>query len=442
MNKLFWILWVFLAVALSSYYSYKLFASDDKTEFLIGQSSHGHYQIEMVCEACHTDDFASEDDVQSACLGCHAQELELAHDSHPKKKFNDPRNADLLKVIDARYCISCHTEHQQERTLPMGVTVAQDYCFHCHEEVGDNRPSHKDLPFDSCASAGCHNFHDNRALYEDFLVDNSGQPWLKQIQNTRQAGFASLYAKPGSIDKQSLISSSANQAQEYPQIHKDWLASGHASSVACIDCHANEQGQWQVQADWMVCATCHETESKGFVSGRHGMRLSPSLPMELDPMTPAKARLAFHQDAEDRPLNCGTCHDVHQLDTQVASAEKCLGCHSDEHSVSFKSSPHGQLWEKELNGEIDSGRGVSCATCHLPKTPVIKAGQTVMRVEHNQNHNLRPNEKMVRSVCLDCHGLEFALDALADPNLIQNNFRGRPKTHIESVDWAMRRVSP
>ena len=59
---------------------------------------------------------------------------------------------------------------------------------------------------------------------------------------------------------------------------------------------------------------------------------------------------------------------------------------------------------------------------------------------HNQNDTLRPNEKMIRPVCMSCHSLEFAIDALADPALIANNFSGTPMRHIESIDWALNRV--
>jgi hypothetical protein len=65
---------------------------------------------------------------------------------------------------------------------------------------------------------------------------------------------------------------------------------------------------------------------------------------------------------------------------------------------------------------------------------------TVKSVTHNQNDNLRPNEKMVRGVCGHCHGLPFTLDALADPALVAGNFKGRPSVHIESIEWAQRRT--
>ena len=40
---------------------------------------------------------------------------------------------------------------------------------------------------------------------------------------------------------------------------------------------------------------------------------------------------------------------------------------------------------------------------------------------------------------MQCHSLEFAIDALADPALIDNNFNGQPSAHIESIDMAIER---
>ena len=62
-----------------------------------------------------------------------------------------------------------------------------------------------------------------------------------------------------------------------------------------------------------------------------------------------------------------------------------------------------------------------------------------MRIQHNQNQNLRPNEKMARGVCLTCHGLGFALDALADRALIEKNFNGQPKHQVRSLEMAEER---
>jgi hypothetical protein len=58
-------------------------------------------------------------------------------------------------------------------------------------------------------------------------------------------------------------------------------------------------------------------------------------------------------------------------------------------------------------------------------------------VQHNQGDTLQPNEKMARPVCLQCHGLAFTLDALADPELVAGNFRGAPARHVRSIDMAL-----
>ena len=58
----------------------------------------------------------------------------------------------------------------------MGLSLPQDYCFHCHEDVAEQRPSHVGMTHDSCSTAGCHNYHDNKALYENFLYENVDQP--------------------------------------------------------------------------------------------------------------------------------------------------------------------------------------------------------------------------------------------------------------------------
>ena len=84
--------------------------------------------------------------------------------------------------------------------------------------------------------------------------------------------------------------------------------------------------------------------------------------------------------------------------------------------------------------------GVSCATCHMPRKPVKYGDGEYIIVEHNQNDNLRPNEKMLRSVCMDCHGLGFAIDALADRKLIETNFSDKPSIHVESLDLVKQRL--
>ena len=74
MKKTLWLLWLMITLSGAGYYAYQITLSDDKSEFLIGETSYGHYQIEMSCETCHTDPFGGTEVLQNACTNCHADE--------------------------------------------------------------------------------------------------------------------------------------------------------------------------------------------------------------------------------------------------------------------------------------------------------------------------------------------------------------------------------
>ena len=67
-------------------------------------------------------------------------------------------------------------------------------------------------------------------------------------------------------------------------------------------------------------------------------------------------------------------------------------------------------------------------------------GEIIVSVNHNQNANLQPNERMVRTTCLNCHGLEYSLNSLADPHVIDHGVQGRPSVQIQSLDWVRDRL--
>lgn len=374
------LLWSLATLGLGAWLAFTMTSPGaDRRVFQPGPATGGHHQIEIACERCHAP-FGVR---QEACLDGHAAELEAAVDSHAARLFDDPRNAADLERIDVRQCITCHTEHRPELTGPMGVTLPADFCFPCHDTVAEDRLTHRGLPADTCASAGCHHYHDNRTHHADFLVEHGESP--------RETFAGTLPPR------------------------ETWVRKDHPPLAAC--------------------AACHEREPEGFLGGRHGMRLAAG----LGPMSPALARLPMRADAHDRTLRCGTCHDAHSVDVRRAAVDGCLSCHADEHSTAYTASPHGRLWARELSGEGSADSGVSCASCHLPREPRRMAGRERIVVEHNQTPNLRPNEKMLREVCLRCHSLRLSIDALADPQLIRRNFAGRPARHVESIDMALSR---
>jgi Cytochrome c3 len=411
---------------------------EDADVFLPGETSHGHYQIEMKCNVCHIPLSGVK---QDACLECHATELAAAHDSHPPKKFLDPRNADRVAALDARLCITCHREHVPALTRSLGVTMPEDYCFRCHVNIGEERPSHVGLRFQTCASSGCHNFHDNRALYEDFLVKHANEPDLSATLLTPLRDFSRRYRQDHPEVARHLTvehhNGPADRTYE-PELLAAWAETAHAQAgVNCQDCHGDPATgtQWVERPNPDACATCHEAERDGFLLGHHGMRLDQG----LVPMTPGMARIAMQPEAVDQPLTCVSCHDAHTFDTKEAAVDACMGCHSDGHTRAYIDSKHHTLWQNEREGVTPPNSGVSCATCHLPREKRRRGGKEYVVVQHNQNDNLRPNEKMIRSVCMHCHGLRFSIDALADPDLVANNFTGKASTHIASIDWAVRR---
>lgn len=446
-NKKFWIVWALASLALFSWLTYTLFAGENKTLFMPGELTGGHHQIGIACESCHTGEYTQKEDFQKACESCHGDLRKKPFDSHPKAKFKDPRNAELLEKVDALYCISCHREHQPELTKKGGHTQAEDFCIHCHADVGENRPSHKGMDFMTCNNAGCHNFHNNRALYTDFLVKHLHEPTIldktvlpKRDYGQRLQELADYPHDKFPVKPLSVADTDAPETnQQHEDINADWLASSHAKAgVNCTACHlvtpeGSKEAKWTDHPDHQACNSCHGQEVAHFQQGKHGMRLK----VGMSPMTPAMARLDMVEKNKHKELGCTTCHAAHHFDVKQASVEACLGCHADEHSLAYKESPHYQLWQQEQNGELPEGSGVSCASCHMPRIDMdVSDWMSRIVVMHNQNMTLYPREKMIRPACLHCHGLEFSINAISDDELVKNNFNGQPTFKTDSMKLA------
>ena len=461
-TRSFWLLWVAATLALAALLAYLLLRGEDKTVFMPGDMTHGHHQLELACDTCHLSPMGGGEVMQEACVECHGDSRKKPMDSHPRTKFTDPRNADLIEQINVLECITCHQEHQPEITHKGGFTQPVDFCFHCHQDIGEERPTHAGLEFNTCNNSGCHNFHNNRSLYTDFLIKHLDKPWLDAKPTLPEKEFAAILDELMSYpaDRFPVQPLTAADADAPPAMMSDtavadWATSGHArSGVNCSGCHlpvdattdqdttdnesadrepADHKTGWQLTVDHQTCASCHQGETEGFLSGLHGMRQKVGLP----PMQVSDARLPMHTGAGHKELTCNSCHAAHDYSVQQAAVTACVSCHADEHTLAYENSPHHRLWQQEVAGEIEPGQGVSCASCHMPRVRYdVDEWTTRILVEHNQNATLNPNEKMIRPACLHCHGLEFSIDALADEALIKRNFSGRPEVHLESMDMA------
>lgn len=466
-NRRWWLAWSVLSLVLFALFGAALWTpgvaavpglAQMRAWLQPGPMSHGHHQIELACEACHTQPFGGGAVLQEACTSCHGAALKEADDKHPASKFEDPRNAFRLERIDALRCVTCHVEHRPEITQAMGLTQPGDYCAHCHAGKDEMPPSHAGFPFDGCAAGGCHNYHDNRALYEDFLLKHAheaevlAKPQLR-ARALAQDLMASIAYPQSRYPFEALDAARADAPPDAGQdaARADWLASRHAASgVNCSACHVRGAalpegasapagaGTWLARpATPEACAGCHVEEKQGFEAGKHGMRLAQGLP----PMTPGLARRPMRADAAHvgahAQLDCSSCHAPHRPDLARAAVESCQGCHADAHTRAYEGSPHHLLWQREQRGELPPGSGVSCASCHMPRARLVTADGARYGVQHDQNATLQPNEKMLRPVCMSCHGLDFAIDALADAALVSRNFKGRPARHVQSIDMAV-----
>jgi hypothetical protein len=408
------------------------FFRGDRTFVVPGAMTRGHFPIESQCEQCHTPGLGVRPD---ACMKCHRRELERSDDTHPPSKFTDPRNADRLAKLDARSCVACHMEHRPEITRAEGVTRPADFCENCHADVAKDRPSHQGFAFTACANTGCHHFHDNRALHEDFLARHlSEAPLLvtarvpAETRGTQDTRLLGRHFAAGDADA---LGPSVTQA-----LLLDWAATAHARArVNCGDCHRTETDGWTERPGIAACRGCHGDETQDFLASKHGMRLAVGLP----PMTPSLARLPMRPEAAHESIGCASCHPAHRFERRRAAVDACLGCHDDEHSRAYKASRHFALWQAELAGQGPPGSGVSCATCHLPRETPVEGTPAVVR--HDQSAFIRPDEKMVGVVCTKCHGLGFSLDAVADPACIRRGVDGAPSAHVASLEMVQRRAT-
>jgi len=432
---MWWLFWTLLLLLIGAYVMTNKDA--DRSFFVPGPSINGHYQIEERCDLCH-DAFGGVR--QKKCLSCHDAELQRVNDSHGRKKFRDPRNSQNIDKINVKKCRVCHIDHKLDNSNKMGVTIANDFCIHCHNDIEKERPTHKDFNFDGCIT--CHNYHDNSDLNEVYLAKHLDEPKILSNPLVPERDYLAYYNRLGDKKIKSLSAHQHDAPEEYNNEHNFvalWETSSHAKAgVNCGNCHrANTNQPWRRFPPIENCESCHAREVKSFKLSRHGMRTA----QKLTPMKTSTARLPMHKNNKHSSLSCNSCHTAHDYKTSQSGLEACMACHDDKHTKNYKDSKHYALVLSERAGKSPKGSGVSCATCHLPRELISSEEKNYVVVQHNQNMNLRPRSKQIKSVCSRCHGLRFSLDSLADDNLMEKNYEGLPVIHLESLDMVKSRMT-
>ncbi|QUY43626.1 cytochrome c3 family protein [Acaryochloris marina] len=211
-------------------------------------------------------------------------------------------------------------------------------------------------------------------------------------------------------------------------INQSWSKSAHAlAEVNCSSCHQPQSAKQVIQQPTHEsCRSCHEGQVDTFLLGKHGIRLLEGQPA----LTPALAHLPMQAAVHDKQMNCNACHDAHSVKTLPASVDSCLTCHKDNHSLNYKNSRHAQLLQEEGVLPRPSTVSTTCATCHLPRQ--TSESGTVM-VNHNNTYTLLPRDRMVKEVCMNCHGMEFAYNSMFDDDLVESNFARPPTLSLDTL---------
>jgi len=216
-------------------------------------------------------------------------------------------------------------------------------------------------------------------------------------------------------------------------VTQEWSESAHAhANVNCSVCHLDPQNQaLVVRPSQESCRSCHSEEVETFLLGKHGIRLLEG----LSPLTPAIARLPMKVSAHDEMMTCNTCHDVHTVSTLPASVDSCLSCHDDAHSRNYQNSKHAELFRAEGSLPRPSSQAVTCATCHLPRQDLAQPGEmSKVMVNHNNTLTLKPRDRMVSEVCMNCHGMEFSYNSIFDDALVELNFARPPQQDLKTLE--------
>lgn len=210
------------------------------------------------------------------------------------------------------------------------------------------------------------------------------------------------------------------------KIEQQWQTSAHAlADINCSSCHQNQETkQFVAQPTEESCQSCHEHSVDTFLLGKHGIRTFEG----MSPLTPAMAHLPMKDGVADKQMDCNTCHNVHTVNTYQASVDSCLTCHSDNHSLNYQNSPHAQIFQKIGTLPRPDKNSVTCATCHLPRE---KSGDSIL-VNHNNTYTLKPRDRMVKEVCMNCHGVEHAYNSIFDDELVEANFARPPNQKMST----------
>ncbi len=182
-----------------------------------------------------------------------------------------------------------------------------------------------------------------------------------------------------------------------PNIVSDWQFSKHSqNAITCDVCHGDQHSSAQDVAKVKIptpetCATCHETQVKQFMGGKHAaawaaMKAMPTIhwqPMamtegmkgcggchKLGVKTAAEIQELKKQGAGFGVASCDACHTRHTFSVQEArQPQACETCHMGfDHPQweMYSGSKHGVRYLlKQTKTLPETAAAPTCQTCHM-----------------------------------------------------------------------------
>jgi cytochrome b subunit of formate dehydrogenase len=330
---------------------------------VFGQSVHGASGV--ACVDCHTDlakttDFPHREHLKPvACAACH-DAVGQAHPFHPgigraSKGEGKPETP----------CASCHGNHDVAAVKDAAFRFAPPKdsaaCATCHREVAQHFAASehgKALARREPSAPTC------LACHHNAVTAGSGLG-LAELKRAQERLCLSCHLKNRAVRDRAASTASFISAYE-SSVHGAALLAGNSRAPTCIDCHGAHDPRHGFDSSALVnkmripqlCARCHETESRLYRAGVHGM--------------------ALQKGNKDAPA-CTDCHGEHNIlspkdprspvAARNVSARVCTPCHASvkltekwnlprDRAQTFSDSYHG------LAARGGSLEVANCASCH------------------------------------------------------------------------------
>ena len=256
------------------------------------------------------------------------------------------------------------------------LSMAQDNCLNCHDDVEFSSSAHPDLQCSDCHTniTSRHRREGVEPLTDELSCNQCHsriQRTINRSVHENNAACGDCHGAPHAIHKVEELASAVSPVNQIrscggchddpPELINGYLTSEHGHALlkaglinapSCSDCH----GGHQILAVDSDRADTSHAKSPEMCGACHVLI--------LDEWKEDSAHGLAWQAGEEGPV-CVDCHSSHRIieatsaQNRLQSAETCGDCHAD-YLQTFRDSFHGKA------NELGFVEGANCADCHTP----------------------------------------------------------------------------